>query len=161
MEPETYRASPILGPVIGGMLGVIYLVMYFGIPLIASDMPDGFGVGGAVAFIVSWIAVTAIAALIGMRVVLRVNEYGIESRGRKLAWSDIASIERENRTVVTQGYNSASGITTRRTQHDLVIFHPKAENAPTVEINAALMKSGADVLAEKMRRYLASYGAPA
>jgi len=157
MKPEIYRASPMLGPVLGGMLAVIYLLMYFVLPRIASDL-DGWGTGAVVAFVGSWIAVTGIAALIGMREVLRVDENGIVSRGRRMTWAEIAEVSREDRVINYVGYNSATGVTPRRTQHDLVIFVPKAEGKDAIEVNAALMNMGANALAERMRGFLAEYG---
>ena len=158
MTPEIHRASVLLGPIVGALLGIIFLAMFFGLPLVVSDLPNGFGIGGVVAFSVTWVMVTAIMTLIGMRVVLRVDDRGVTSGGRTLAWADIATVERENRIVTTQGYNSATGITTRRTQHDLVIFRPKASGVPPIEINAALMKMGADGLAARMREFHETYG---
>lgn len=160
MEPETFRASPLLGPVIGGMLGVIYLFI-IGLPMLTETASDDFGTGVIIIFGVTWGLVTLLFTAIGMRIVLRVDETGVTVRGRKLAWRDIASIEREDRVIGYTGYNSSTGITQRQTRHDLVIFKPKLSGVHALQINAALMNSGADALAERMRAHLERFGDPA
>ncbi len=142
------------------MLGVIYLVI-IGLPMLTESGSDDFEKDSIVIFAVTWVIATLLFTIVGMRIVLRVDETGITARGRKMAWEDIASIEREDRVVRYSGYNSSTGLTQRKTQQDLVIFSPKDSDVPALKINAALMSSGADALAERMRGHLATYGTPA
>ena len=155
MKPLVFRSSVQLGPVFGAMTGAALLFLVYVVPLIASDLRDGFSSDAKAIMLIIWGGLTAFATFMGMRVVLRVDDSGVQGQGRHMAWTDIASIDRQDREIGYTGYNSATGVTSRKTQHDLVVFRHKDPTAPGIEVNAALMPQGADALADQVRAILA------